>query len=94
MADPFDHMHKRLGAHFGAKVESKLRGQDTEFPVEVSHGVAITGDMGELVSYRSVANVPAADNPRGGDALLVNGKSYVIDSIMDNNGYMVRCVLR
>lgn len=92
MSDPFARMHSRLAARLGAS--STINGEVTAAPVVIEKGVAVSGEYGEVVGYRDVAVISVADSPKGGDALVVDGASHTIDSIMENNGYVVRCVLR
>lgn len=91
--DPFAEMHDRLADHFGAR-QSTIRGVPASRPISITHGVAITGEFSEVVSFRSVALIADADEPKGGDTIMVNGTTYVIDSLLDSDGYAVRCILR
>lgn len=84
-------MTARLFARLG--VEAVLRAGE---PIRVLHstGVAIVGESGVLLAYRDVAEIPSEYVPRLGDALLIGGKDYVIDTVEANDGYTVRCILR
>lgn len=88
--DAFVRMHRRLFARLGR--EALLRGQATTVILE--HGVAVTGELGQVTGFRSFATFPSGDLPRGGDALAVDGKNYVIDGIESDDGYTTHCVLR
>lgn len=90
MADAFERMHQRLFARLGQ--EALLRGLATTVIVE--HGVAVTGDYGQVTGYRSFATLPADPLPKVGDALVVDGKSWAIDAIQENDGHTVSVVLR
>ncbi len=90
MADAFERMHRRLFARLGQ--EAFLRGLPTTVILE--HGVAVTGEYGQVTGYRSFATLPAADAPRVGDALVVDTKNYVIDAIQENDGHTISVVLR
>lgn len=90
MADAFARMHRRLFARLGQ--EALLRGTPTRVIVE--HGVAVTGEYGQVSGYRSFATIPAADAPKVGDALVVGAKTYTVESIDANDGDTVAVVLR
>ncbi len=90
MADAFERMHRRLFARLGQ--EALLRGLATTVIVE--HGVAVTGEYGQVAGYRSFATLPADPLPKVGDALVVDGKSWAIDAIQENDGHTVSVVLR
>lgn len=92
MPDPFSRMHDRVMNRLGNP--STINAQVTAWPVVIEQGVAMTGEYGEVVAFRSVAVVPSINLPKSGDALVVDGAAYVIDSLLENNGYVVRCVLR
>ncbi len=90
MPDPFAKLHDRLMAKFAEP--ATIRGGATV--VSMEHGVAVTGEYGEVTAYRSVATLPKGAGPKVGDTLIVGMASYVIDGIDADNGYVVRCVLR
>ena len=90
MADPFARMHDRLFSRLG---EQAVLHQQS-ITVALEHGVAISGEYGEVVAHRTVAMIPSAAVPVVGDALTVGQHSYVIDAIERNDGYTVRAVLR
>jgi len=83
-------MHSRLFARLGQ--EALLRG----LPVIVilEHGVAVTGEYGQVTGYRSFATIPAAESPKVGDPLVVDTKNYVVDAIQENDGHTISVVLR
>lgn len=91
MPDVFAQMHQRLFARLGE--QAVLRGSDA-CTVVLSHGVAITGEEGELIGYRDIAEVLISDKPKVGDTLTIDGTQYVIDSVLKHNGYSSRCILR
>lgn len=90
MEDAFERMHRRLFARLGQ--EALLRGAPTTAILE--HGIAIAGEYGEVTGYRSAATLPTADNPRPGDVLVVDGKTWTIDSLQGNDGSSVDVMLR
>lgn len=90
MADAFARMHMRLLARLGQ--EALLRGLPTTAIVE--HGVAVTGEYGQVTGFRSFATFKTSDAPRVADAVVVDGKSYVVDGIDTDDGYTTTCVLR
>lgn len=90
MADAFERMHRRLFARLGQ--EAFLRGLPTTVILE--HGVAVTGEYGQVTGYRSFATVPASDAPRVGDPLVVDTTNYVVDAIQENDGHTISVVLR
>lgn len=83
-------MHARLFARLGQ--EALLRGLPTRVIIE--HGVAVTGEYGNVAGYRNFAMLPAAMAPKVGDALTVGGQSWVVDGIEANDGYTISVVLR
>lgn len=89
-ADPFARMQTRLFARLGR--EAVLRGLPTTAILE--HGVAISGEYGQVTGYRTLATLPAGDTPRQGDPLIIDGKSWTIDSILANDGYSIEVILR
>lgn len=91
MSDPFVRMTNRLFARLG--VEAVLRGA-TPTRAILSHGVALTGEYGQVTAHRSMASLPSGDAPRVGDALEAQGTNYVIDAIERDDGYTADCILR
>jgi hypothetical protein len=90
MADAFERMHTRLFARLGR--EALLRGLPTFAIVE--HGVAVTGEYGQVTGYRSFAMLPVDPLPNVGDTLVVDAVSSVIDAVQENDGHTVSVVLR
>ena len=90
MADAFARMHQRLFARLGR--EALLRGLPTAAILE--HGVAVTGEYGQVTGYRSFATLPVTPLPKVGDALTVDGQGYIVDAIEANDGSTVSVVLR
>ncbi len=90
MADAFERMHQRLFARLGQ--EAFLRG----LPVIVilEHGVAVTGEYGEVTAFRSFATLPSDAAPKVGDALVVDLKTYTVDGIQADDGSTTSVVLR
>lgn len=88
--DAFVRMHRRLFARLGQ--EALLRGLPTTVILE--HGIAVTGEYGQVTGFRSFAAFPTGDLPRIGDALSVDGKNYVVDGIENDDGHTTNCVLR
>lgn len=91
MADPFARMHDRLLAHLGS--EAVLRGSEN-IKVNVEHGVGVQGEYGEVVAFKTMAHIPSSLAPRLGNTLLIEGKTWVIDSLESDDGYMTRVWLR
>lgn len=83
-------MHSRLFARLGQ--EALLRGLPAIVIME--HGVAVTGEYGQVTGYRSFATIPVSAAPKVGDALVVDGKNYVVDAIQENDGHTISVVLR
>jgi hypothetical protein len=83
-------MHRRLFARLGQ--EALLRGVATTVIVE--HGVAVTGEYGQVSGYRSFATIPAAAAPKVGDTLVVGAVTYTVDAIQENDGHTASVVLR
>ncbi len=90
MVDAFARMHARLFARLGQ--EALLRGQPTAALIE--HGVEIIGEYGQIAGFRSVATLPVASEPKKGDALTVEGKTWILDAVDKNDGYTTDWVLR
>lgn len=90
MADAFARMHQRLFARLGR--EAFLRGLPTTAILE--HGVAVTGEYGQVTGYRSFATLPVDPLPKVGDAMVVDAKTYTVDAIQENDGHTVSVVLR
>jgi hypothetical protein len=90
MPDPFERMHNRLLSLLGE--EAVLR--STPCRVAIEHGVAITGDYGSVVGFRSVATIPADLSPKKGDQLTVGAKAYTLDALDSSDGYTARFILR
>ena len=90
MANAFERMHQRLFARLGQ--EALLRGLSTQAIVE--HGVAVTGEYGQVSGYRSFATLPVDPLPKIGDALVVDAVTYTVDGINENDGHTVSVVLR
>lgn len=83
-------MHRRLFARLGQ--EALLRGLPTTVILE--HGVAVTGEYGQVTGYRSFATLPVDPLPKVGDAMVVDAKTYTVDAIQENDGHTVSVVLR
>ena len=62
--------------------------------VILEHGIAVTGEYGQVTGYRSFATLPASDAPRVGDPLVVDTTNYVVDAIQENDGHTISVVLR
>ena len=69
-----------------------MRGLPTRVIIE--HGIAVTGEYGNVTGYRSFATIPAAMAPKVGDALFSDGKSWIVDGLEANDGDTVSVVLR
>ncbi|OQA32884.1 MAG: hypothetical protein BWY57_01611 [Betaproteobacteria bacterium ADurb.Bin341] len=86
----FERMHNRLFAHLGR--QATLQGIDCLAMIE--HGVATTGEYGEVTGRVSVATVRSGLNPKLGNTLVIDGESYVLDQLLKNDGdtaeFMVR----
>lgn len=90
MADAFERMHQRLFARLGQ--EALLRGLPTTVILE--HGVAVTGEYGQVTGFRSFATLPSEAAPRVGDALVVDAANYVVDGIQGDDGSTTSVILR
>lgn len=85
----FARMHRRLFARLGR--EALLRGVAT--PVIIDRDVDIFGEHGEIVGRRDTATIPSEALPKKGDALTVDGRSYLIDSRIEDDGHAAVCIL-
>ncbi len=93
MSDPFARMHQSLFTRLG--VEALLRTTE-ECKVSVEHGVAVTGEYGEVTGYRTVIDIMYAGltRPKVGDSLLiVGGSTYKLDAPLKDDGYSARWVV-
>lgn len=90
MADPFEQMAVSIRTCLGVAATTASGSED----IVIEHGVAITGDMGEVTSYRSVASIRKAAGLRVGDHITVGADAYVLDAILKSDGYFVQFVLR
>jgi hypothetical protein len=86
-SDPFARMSDRLLARLGG--EAVLRGS-VPCNANVEHGVAVTGEYGEVTSYRTLVHIQSALNPRSGDTLVVSGTNYTLDTKESDDGYTTR----
>ena len=98
-------MHDRLFARLGE--QAVLRGSEP-CKANIEYNVVVGQEIGDDKFVRSefaavvdIANIQKAHAPCVGDTLgMLNDdgvtveKTYVIDAIVADNGYMVRCVLR
>lgn len=89
MADPFEKMAASIAARLGV---SAVLGGVTQ-NVVIEHGVAITGEAGEVVAYRDIVSIAKASNPKVGDEITVGGETFHLDSKLDSDGYFVRFAL-
>ena len=73
--------------------------KDVPCRVNVEHGVALIGEMGETVGHRTLVYVSSSLTPRNGDALVlgntvdgtfVPSKAYTLDSLESDDGYTAR----
>lgn len=85
----FERMHRRLFARLGR--EALLRGVAT--PVIIDRDVDIVGEHGEIVGRRDTATFPSDTQPKKGDALTLDGRSYLIDSRIEDDGHVAVCIL-
>ena len=85
----------RILAHATAGEDVVLRGEVIDPPrdIHVQHGVEMLGEYGQVVATRSVATINASDTPAKGNTLAAGGKTYVLDSKIEDNGYSQRWVL-
>lgn len=90
----FTRLTERILAHVGE--DAILRGEVVDPPrkINVEHGVELTGVYGEVTAYRSLATIEKAWNPQPGDPLTVDGKDYILDVLLKDNGYSAQFVLR
>lgn len=88
----FQRATERLLARLGE--EALLRGT-VACRVHIEHGVEVQGTHGEVTVATAVATMFKALAPRQGDALVVGGTTYAVDSPpFADNGATVRVVLR
>lgn len=86
----FERMHNRLFAHLGR--QASLQG--IECLAMLEHGVATTGEYGEVTGRVSVATVRCNLNPRLGNTLVIDGENYVLDQLLKNDGDTAEFVVR
>jgi len=91
-------MHDRLFARLG---EQAVLRNTAPCSVNIEYGVQVNYEIGddkfvqsEYAATVDVANIEKKYSPTVGDALTVGPKTYVIDAIAADNGYMLRCILR
>ena len=90
MEDPIERMNARAFSRLGR--DAVLRG-GTPVKVIVDRSVALTGEYGQVVSRRDVADMPSSAAPKSRDPLLIGGVVRTIDTILEDDGLSVRCVL-
>lgn len=91
MRDPFARMHERLAARLGS--EAFLRVTEP-CQVDVTHGVAITGEYNQVTGYRSVVEILTPGmNAALGDPVTVGTTTYVLDALVKDDGYTSRWIV-
>lgn len=90
MADSLERMNARAFSRLGK--DAVLRG-DTPVKVIIERSVALTGEYGEVVSRRDVADMPSSATPKSRDSLQIGAQVRTIDTILEDDGLSVRCVL-
>lgn len=90
MEDPFAKMNKGLFARIGQ--DAVLRGSEPVRAI-IEHSVALTGEYGQVVSRRDVADMPSDAAPKSRDTLQIGAQVRTIDTILEDDGLSVRCVL-
>lgn len=89
MADPFARATERLLARLGGEAfyttRPTLRG--TPCDATMFHGVAVLGEYGEVVATRSTVVLSNALTPKPGDPFVVDGKTWVLDSLESTDSY-------
>ena len=88
--DSFERMNSMTLSRLGK--DAVLRG-DTPVKVIIERGVALTGEYGQVVSRRDVADMTSSAAPKSRDSLLIGGLVRTIDTILEDDGLSVRCVL-
>lgn len=90
-------MHNRLLTRLGG--QAVLRG-NVSVLANVEYGVVVNMEIGDDKFVRSeyagmvdIANILSEHAPKPGDAFTIDGKTYTIDAIAADNGYLTRCVL-
>jgi len=87
-------MTKSIFTRLGADAFLRLTEPCT---AEVHFGVAVavSGEYGELTSSRTVIgiNYGSLPKPRTGDKLIFNGITYVLDSLLKEDGYSSRWIV-
>lgn len=100
MSDPF---LKLAPALLKAHGKVAIYTATTAYPPDVrsvrallTKNAQILGQYSELLELRTVAEFDARDipAPRAGDTVLIDGKTYTVDRADQNDGYLVRVILR
>lgn len=89
--DPFARMHARLFAG-PLSEEAFLRGEAIRVLPE--RGSQQIGEDGQVLAHRVVVGIPVSCKPREEDPVVLAEGAHVIDALLDDDGYSVRCVLR
>lgn len=94
MSDPFARMNKSIFARLGGG--AFLRGTEV-CKADVHHGVAIAsaGDYGEVTSYKTVVNIDygVLPKPKTDDTIIIDAKTYTLDSLIKDDGYSARWIV-
>ena len=90
-------MHNRLLTRLGE--QAVLRGT-VDCLAAMEYGVSVSYEVGdakftssEYAATVTIASVLTELDPSPGDSLTVGTKSYTIDALAGDNGYLTRCVL-
>jgi hypothetical protein len=94
MSDPFARLNKSIFARLGGG--AFLRGAEP-CSVEISYGVAVnTGnEYGAITASRTVVTVDHTGivPPKLGDSVILDGKSFTLDSLLKDDGYSSQWVV-
>lgn len=93
----FHDMHATL---FAGPLAETILIEGREVRAFVHRNAAILGEQGEIISRRTVIEIPQSDPAKRGQGVIFGGKNYVIDKLAtddlhaSDDGFVIRWVLR
>ncbi len=90
----FRRLTDRILAHAGEDAVLRSETVDPVRKVNLEHGVELVGVYGDTVVIKTVATISLLDAPKVGDTLAIDGKNYVLDVLLSDNGYSAKFVVR
>lgn len=83
---------KSVLAHLGE--DAFLRGSVTPTKIHVERDVQMVDREGNVYVAQTVFTIDNDDTPAPGDAVTLAGVGYVLDTMVDTNGYSTRFIAR